>query len=308
MQNQMKKDLLTINDLSKDEIHSLIDRSLQIKKEGRRGRRSLTGHTLGLIFDKASTRTRVSFEVAMFRLGGQTLFLHRDETQMSRDESIEDTMRVLSRYLDAIAVRTYSQEAIEVMARWSRIPIINALTDLYHPCQVLSDLVTIKERRGNLDQMKVAWIGDGNNVAHSWISAAHVVGFEMRLACPPKYSPLPEVLEGIGPNIRLVEDPREAATGADVINTDVWTSMGREDEAVQRISDFQGFQVNQALVNLCKPDVLVMHCLPAHRGEEITDDVLDGPRSVVFDQAENKLYLHQALLEELILEGAQREF
>lgn len=297
----MKKDLLKIKDLRKDEILSLIDRSLQIKKEGRGGVRPLKGYTLGMIFDKASTRTRVSFEVAMFRLGGQTLFLHRSETQMSRDESIEDTMRVLSRYLDAIAVRTYSQEAVEVMARWSRIPVINALTDLYHPCQVLSDLVTIREKRGDLDELKVAWIGDGNNVAHSWINAAQVMGFEMRLACPPEYRPLPEVMEGGGPNIRLVEDPREAAAGVDVLNTDVWASMGQEDEAVKRRSDFQGFQVNSDLVDLCKPDVLVMHCLPAHRGEEITEDVLDGPHSVVFDQAENKLYLHQALLEELIL-------
>lgn len=297
----MRKDLLTIRDLSREEIISLIDRGLQMKREGRHVNRSLIGYTLGLLFDKASTRTRVSFEVAMFRLGGQTLFLNRGDTQLSRDETIEDTTRVLSRYLDAIAVRTYYQGTVEVMAQWARIPIINALTDLYHPCQVLSDLMTIKEKRGDLDNLKVAWIGDGNNVAHSWINAARIMGFEMVLACPPNYHPLPEVMDGTGPNIRLVEDPGEAAKDANVINTDVWTSMGQEGEKDQRLLDFKGFQVHQSLVALGKPDVMVMHCLPAHRGEEITADVLDGPHSVVFDQAENKLYLHQALLERLLI-------
>ncbi|MFH1351475.1 MAG: ornithine carbamoyltransferase [Pseudomonadota bacterium] len=297
----MKKDFLTLRDLRKEEIISLIDRGLELKRVGRRVPRTLTGYTLGLIFEKASTRTRVSFEVAMLRLGGQTIFLNRDDTQMSRDEAIEDTARVLSRYLDGIAVRTYSQDVLEVMARWARIPIINALTDLYHPCQVLSDLMTIKERKGGLDNLKVAWIGDGNNVAHSWINAARIMGFEMVLACPPHYHPLPEVLEGTGQNIRVVEEPGEAARGADVINTDVWASMGQEDEETQRVLDFQGFQVTQSLVQLGKPNVMVMHCLPAHRGQEIADDVLEGPHSVVFDQAENKLYLHQALLEKLLI-------
>ena len=296
----MKKDLLTIRDLSKEEILALIDRGLQIKKEGRHDKKPLSGYTLGLIFDKASTRTRVSFETAMFRLGGQTLFLSRTDTQMSRDETVEDTARVLSRYLDALAIRTYSQELVERMARWADIPIINALTDRYHPCQVLSDLMTIKEKRGDLINLKVAWIGDGNNVAQSWINASHIMGFEMILSCPPGYHPLSEVLEGVGQNIRMVEDPKEAAKDADVINTDVWASMGQEDEKRQRMSDFKGFQVNQSLVKLGKPDVLIMHCLPAHRGEEITADVIDGPNSVVFDQAENKLFLHQALLDRLL--------
>jgi len=299
----MKKDLLTIRDLSKGDILALLERALQMKKEGRDVTRSLSGYTLGLIFDKASTRTRVSFEAAMFRLGGQTLFLSRADTQLSRDETIADTARVLSRYIDAVAIRTYSQELVEEMARWSDAPIINALTDRYHPCQVLSDLMTVKEKRGDLDNMKVAWIGDGNNVAHSWINAAHLLGFEMVLACPSGYHPLPEVLGDVGQNIRVIEDPLEAAEGADAINTDVWSSMGQEDEKKQRIKDFQGFQVNQSLVELGKPHVLVMHCLPAHRGEEITADVMDGPHSVVFDQAENKLYLHQALLEKLLIKG-----
>ncbi len=299
----MKKDLLTIRNLSKRDILALIDGGLQMKEEGRHVTRSLLGYTLGLIFDKASTRTRVSFEAAMFRLGGQTLFLSRADTQMSRDEAVEDTARVLSRYIDALAIRTFSQDLVEEMAKWAGIPVINALTDLYHPCQVLSDLMTVKEKRGNLDNMKVAWIGDGNNVAHSWINAAHILGFEMVLACPPGYHPSPEVLGDVCQNIRVIEDPLEAAQGADVINTDVWSSMGQEDEKRQRMRDFQGFQINQSLVELGKPDVLVMHCLPAHRGEEITADVMDGPHSIVFDQAENKLHMHQALLEELLIKG-----
>ncbi len=297
----MKKDLLTISDLSREEILALIDRGLEIKREGRHVSRSHAGYTLGLIFDKASTRTRVSFETAMFRLGGQTLFLSRGDTQMSRDETEEDTAKVLSRYLDALVIRTYSQELVQEMARCAHIPVINALTDRYHPCQVLSDLMTIKEKRGALDNMKVAWIGDGNNVAHSWINAAHIMGFEMILACPSGYHPLPEVMEPVGQNVRVIEDPKEAAKEADVINTDVWASMGQEDERSKRLKDIQGFQVDQSLLELAAPDVLVMHCLPAHRGEEITSEVMDGPNSVVFDQAENKLHLHQALLERLLI-------
>ncbi|MFC1825232.1 ornithine carbamoyltransferase [Thermodesulfobacteriota bacterium] len=297
----MKKDFLTISDLSRQDINRLISRGMALKKLGRNADRVLTGCTIGLIFEKASTRTRVSFETAMFRLGGETLFLSKTDTQMSRDESIEDTARVLSRYLDALVIRTYDQDVLVRMAKWAHIPVINALTDLYHPCQVLSDLMTLKEKGKDLEDMKVAWIGDGNNVAHSWINAAHVLGFEMTLACPGNYHPAPAVLEQKGPNIRVIEDPKEAAKDADVINTDVWASMGQESDREQRIRDFQGYQVDQKLVNLCKPDVMVMHCLPAHRGEEIAAEVLDGPRSVVFDQAENKLHLQQALLEELIL-------
>jgi ornithine carbamoyltransferase len=287
--------------LNKEEILVLIDRGLQFKKEGRHVKPSLSGYTLGLMFDKASTRTRVSFETAMFRLGGQTLFMSRSDTQMSRGETVKDTARVLSRYLDALAIRTYSQELVEEMAEYAHIPVINALTDRYHPCQVLSDLMTIKEKRGDLGNLRVAWVGDGNNVAQSWINAAHVLGFEMILACPPGYHPLPEVMADVNPNIRVVEDPKEAVREADAINTDVWASMGQEEERKRRLADFQGFQVNQSLLNQAKSDVLVMHCLPAHRDEEITSDVLDGPNSVVFDQAENRLHLQQALLEKLLL-------
>ncbi len=291
---------MSIRDVSAAEAMALIDRALEMKREGRRIKRSLAGYTLGLLFDKASTRTRVSFETAMFRLGGQTLFLSPADTQLSRDESIADTARVLSRYLDVLAVRTYAHERIEEMARWAEIPVINALTDRYHPCQVLSDLMTIKEKKGGLEGLRVAWVGDGNNVAQSWINAAAILDFELVLACPRAYYPPAEALEGMAANTRLTEDPQEAVRGADVINTDVWTSMGQEDEQARRVREFAGFQVDRALVELAKPDVLVLHCLPAHRGEEISADVLEGPHSVVFDQAENKMYLHQALLEKLL--------
>jgi ornithine carbamoyltransferase len=301
----MNKDLLTIQDLGKEDIMSLIRRGLELRAKGRTPERTLEGRILGLMFDKASTRTRVSFEAAMFRMGGQTIFLSRGDTQMSRDESIKDTARVLSRYIDILAIRTYSQELIEEMAMWSHIPVINALTDLYHPCQVLSDLMTVMHEKGRLEGLKVAWIGDGNNVANSWINAASILGFELLIASPPGYQPLPELIEGTASNIRIVDDPRAAAEGADVINTDVWTSMGQEAERAKRISNFKGFQVDKDLVRLGKPDVVVMHCLPAHRGEEITPEVLEGPNSVVFDQAENKLYLHEALLEEMLLKWEQ---
>jgi ornithine carbamoyltransferase len=297
----MKKDFLTVPDLSKEEILELIEVGLRFKREGRQVKRSLVGYTLGLIFDKASTRTRVSFETAMFRLGGQALFLSKAETQMARDETVPDTARVLSRYLDALAIRTYSQELVEEMAKWAEIPVINALTDRYHPCQVLSDLMTVMEKKGHVEGLKVAWVGDGNNVAHSWIEAAHILGFELSLACPPGYHPDPEIMAKAGDRVIVVGDPREAVRGADVINTDVWASMGQESQRKKRIMDFQGFQVNESLVKLGKPEVLVMHCLPAHREEEITSGVLEGAHSVVFDQAENKLHLHMALLEKLIL-------
>ncbi len=297
----MKKHLLTLRDLDKQEIMELIERALEIKQSGRSKEFPLRGYTLGLIFDKPSTRTRVSFETAMFRLGGNTIYLGRSDTQMSRNEPIRDTARVLSRYLDVLAIRTYSQTMVEEMARWSEIPVINALTDMYHPCQILSDLMTVKEKKGTIEGLKVAWVGDGNNVAHSWINAASLLDFEFVLACPPGYEPAAQVVEKAHSNVKVVNDPSKAASGADVINTDVWASMGQEEEHQKRVNEFQGFQVNEELLGLCKPDVIVMHCLPAHRGEEISDQVIEGPRSVVFDQAENKMHLHQALLEKLLL-------
>lgn len=293
----MKKDLLTVQDLKKEEIYALVDRAIVIKGQGRKAEKTLTGYILGLMFDKASTRTRVSLESAMLKLGGQTIFLSKADTQMSRDETVGDTARVLSRYIDVLAVRTYSHDSVVEMAKSADIPIINALTDLYHPCQVLSDLMTVKEKKGVIEGLKIAWIGDGNNVAQSWIHAASILGFELVLSCPRGYKPVSTILDGTIKNIHIVDDPREAAKDADVINTDVWTSMGQDDQRAQRRDDFKGFQLDQSLVNLARPDAIVMHCLPAHRGEEITSEVLDGPRSVVLDQAGNKLYLHQAVLE-----------
>lgn len=298
----MKKDILSIKDLTKEEILWLIERGLEFKRMGKRpDYKPLSGYVLGLLFDKASTRTRVSFEVAMLKLGGNTIFMSAKETQLSRAESIEDTARVLSRYLDCLAIRTYSQDTVELMAKYSDIPIINALTDMYHPCQVLSDMMTVKEKKGKIDGLKIAWVGDGNNVANSWINLAKVLGFELILACPKGYEPLE--LKDAPDNIKLVTDPKEGVRDADVINTDVWVSMGQEKEREERIKAFQGYQVNKELLRFAKPDVIVMHCLPAHRGEEITSDVMDGPNSVVFDQAENKLYLHEALLEMLLLKN-----
>lgn len=296
----MKKDLLTIRDLEREEILSLVDRALEIKKTGRGRPQVLIGRTLGLIFEKASTRTRVSFEAAMARLGGHTLFLSTKDTQMSRDEPVKDTARVLSRYLDALVIRTYAQELVEEMARWARIPVINALTDRYHPCQVLSDLVTVKEKKGRIEGLKVAWVGDGNNVARSWINAAAKLDFQLVLACPRGYEPDPSVLEGTGSNVRVVVDPSEAVRDAHVVNTDVWASMGQEAEREERLAAFAGYQVNDDLLRHGRSDIIVMHCLPAHRGEEISEEVLEGKASVVFDQAENKLHLHEALLERLI--------
>jgi len=296
----MKRDLLTLRDLTADEILFLIDRGLEIKGAGTGFSGVLAGRTIALIFDKSSTRTRVSFETAMFRCGGRTVFLHSGETQIARDEPVEDTARVLSRYLDGLVIRTYSQAFVEEMARWADIPVINALTDRFHPCQILSDLMTIVEKRGGLQGLRVAWIGDGNNVAHSWINASALLGFELVMSCPPGYGPNRDVLDAAGESVTMAASPVEAARDAHVLNTDAWASMGQELEWEKRVRDFQGYQVDEALVEVARPDVLVMHCLPAHRGEEITAGVLEGPRSVVFDQAENKMHLHQALLEWLM--------
>lgn len=296
----MKKDLLTLTDLTKEDIVAIIKRGEEIKKGFLKSAKPLDGHTVGLVFDKSSTRTRVSFEVAIHKLGGSAIFLTPSDTQIARGEPIKDTARVLSSYLDGLVYRTYAQEQLEEFARWSSIPVINALTDLYHPCQVLSDLMTVDENRGNLDSLMVAWIGDGNNVANSWINAANILKFNLTMACPEGYLPNPDILANTSSNVKLVSTPQEAATNANVLYTDVWASMGKEDESEQRIEDFNGWQVNQSLIDLADKDVMVMHCLPAHRGEEITDEVMEGPRSIIFAQAENKLYLHQAILEMMI--------
>jgi len=302
----VKKDLLTISDLSKDDADHLVKRALELKvlqKEGK-NQRVLSGKVLGLLFQKHSTRTRLSFEAAMIQAGGTPIYISSETTQMARQEPVQDTARVLSRYLDALAIRTYSQQLLEQFAAYSAIPVINALTDLYHPCQVLSDIMTVVENKGDYKGLKIAWVGDGNNMAHSWINAAALLGFELALACPEKYFPRTDILkkaidQGIG-NISMSTSPESAVDGADVINTDVWASMGKEDEAEQRKKVFFPFQLNRKLVNKAKKGAIVLHCLPAHREEEITGEVIDGPQSVVWEQAENKLHMHKAILEALI--------
>jgi ornithine carbamoyltransferase len=299
----MKRDLLTILDLSAEEILHLISTAQEMKRKLAEGllRPSLAGKIVGLIFTKPSTRTRVSFEAAVYRLGGNCIFLTAEQTQIGRKEPVQDTARVLSRYIDAMVVRTFAQEEVEGLAKFSSIPVINGLTDSYHPVQVLSDLVTIQEKRGSLDGLTVAWIGDGNNVAHSWINASARLGFTLHLSCPPGYQPDSKVLaraksEGRG-QIFLTPDPGEAVKTADVLYTDVWASMGQESEAEARCKVFQPYQINRELLARAPSHAIVLHCLPAHRGEEITDEVMEGPQSAVFDEAENRLHLQMALLD-----------
>jgi ornithine carbamoyltransferase len=302
----MKRDLLSIRDLSAAEIHQLLKRAQEMKQEQKSGklRPALAGKILGLIFVKPSTRTRVSFETAMYRLGGQCVFMTANDLQISRQEPMADTARVLSRYLDALVIRTFAHQDVEDLARYAAIPVINGLTDLFHPCQVLSDLMTIQEKRGSLQNLCVAWIGDGNNVAHSWINASARLGFTLYLACPREYPPEKDVLdwakgEGRG-SIHVVHDPNAAVASADVLYTDVWASMGQEAEAEARKKVFRPFQINDELLATAPDHAMVFHCLPAHRGEEITESVMEGPQSVVFDQAENRMWLQMALLEWLV--------
>jgi ornithine carbamoyltransferase len=293
-------------DLSAEEIDALLARASVLKEKWKKGnlKPTLAGKTMGLLFDKPSTRTRVSFEVAMYQLGGQVVFMSSKETQLSRDESLRDTALVLSRYIDGLVVRTYGDDNLQELARHAEISIINGLTDLYHPCQVLGDILTIREKKTDLQSLQVAWVGDGNNVAHSWINAAARLNFQLSLACPAGYEPKKEILqrgqELAGDRIHFSHDPVQAVRNADVINTDVWTSMGQEEERQERLAAFKDYQLNAALVREAKPDVVVMHCLPAHRGEEITDEVMDGPNSVIFDQAENRMHLQRALLDWLL--------
>jgi ornithine carbamoyltransferase len=302
----MTKHLLTLADLAKEEFETFFKRAIELKEKQKNGIAEplLAGKSLGLLFDKPSTRTRVSFETAMIQLGGSPLFISSKDTQMSRDEPIKDTARVLSRYLDALAIRTFSQEVIQEFAESAGIPVINALTDAYHPCQVLSDLLTVIEHKGSYQDLKIAWVGDGHNMAQSWINAAGTLGFELHLACPEGYFPDAQILSGAAQKsnarITLNSDPIAAIKDADVVNTDVWASMGQEAEQEARKKIFAPFQVNAALLENAAKDVIVLHCLPAHREEEITEAVLEGPHSVVWDQSENKLHMHKAILDILI--------
>lgn len=301
----MKKDFLCLADWSREELEQIFELTRELKAKQKQGKkhRLLKGKTLGMIFEKSSTRTRVSFEVGMYQLGGHALFLSSGTTQMGRGEPIKDTGRVMSRYVDGIMIRTFSQESVEELARWSSIPVINGLTDLYHPCQVMADLFTVIEHKENYRELIYCWIGDGNNMANSWINAAAVFGFELRVATPEAYRPDASVMERaakLGARISYHNDPLEAARGAQVFNTDVWASMGQEAEQARRMEAFAGFQINAAVIAAADPECIILHCLPAHRGEEITDEAIESHHSVVFDEAENRLHVQKAIMATLM--------
>jgi ornithine carbamoyltransferase len=301
-----KRDFLRLTDLSREDLLVLLERAAEWKLLGKGGPRPLERQTIGLVFEKASTRTRVSFHVAACQLGGDAMMLSPRDTQLGRGEPIRDTARVLGRYLDALVVRTFEHSKLEEMAHYAGVPVVNALTDSSHPCQLLADLLTVSERFGadslTRGDLEVAWIGDGNNMANSWLEAVIVLGFKLRIACPSGYDPDPALVARAGDKVRIVRSPAEAARGAVVVNTDVWASMGQEEEAEARRQAFRGFIVDRDLLAHAEPRAVVLHCLPAHRGEEISEEVLEGPQSLVFDQAENRLHAQKALLELLLAE------
>ncbi|MEI2463787.1 ornithine carbamoyltransferase [Niallia taxi] len=303
------KDLLTLAEYSPETIKELVHKAKEMKEAYLNGEliAPLKGKTLGMIFEKSSTRTRVSFETGMFQLGGQALFLSSRDLQIGRGEPVSDTAKVLSQYVDAIMIRTFAHETVEELAEHATIPVINGLTDLHHPCQALADLLTILEVKGTLKGLKLAYIGDGNNVAHSLLIACAKVGMDVAVATPPSYAPNEEIVslaksfaDASGSTISIVNDPIEAVTEADVIYADVWTSMGQEEENEQRLKDFAGFQVNKELVAHAKADYMFLHCLPAHREEEVTAEIIDGPNSYVFQEAGNRMHAQKALLVELL--------
>ena len=302
----MSHHLESLQEFSKEELMLFVERAISLKKERRAGmqHQQLAGKTVGLIFEKVSTRTRVSFEAAMYGLGGQVIFLSGRDTQLARSEPLKDMARVMSRYVDGLVVRTFGQDVITELAKYATVPVINALTDLHHPCQILSDIMTVVEKKGDIQELKVAWIGDGNNMANSWIQAAATLGFELVLACPEGYDPDPQIFEAAQQkatkSITLLRSPEEAVAGADVVNTDVWASMGQESEQEERAKIFAPYQVNNSLMALAPTDAIVLHCLPAHREEEITEEVLESAQCVAFDQAENKMHMHKAILEKLL--------
>ena len=299
------KHLLKLLDLSREEILDILNTADQLKYELKHGIKHpyLKGKTLGCIFEKASTRTRVSFETGMYQLGGFPIFLSSKDLQIGRGEPVQDTVRVLSRYLDGIMIRTYAQKEVEDLAAYGSIPVINGLTDFAHPCQILADLMTVREFKGRLDGLKMCFIGDGNNMMHSLIVGCLKVGMEVAVACPEGYHPADEILEfaaGYGDKFTMTDSPLEAAKDVDVIFTDVWASMGQEEEAAQRRQAFAGYQVNSELLAVAKPDVMVQHCLPAHRGEEITEEVFEAHADEIFEEAENRLHAQKAVLVKLM--------
>jgi ornithine carbamoyltransferase len=300
----MKKDFLTVLDLSANELQRLIKRSIELKSGVDANKCPLIGKSIGLLFEKSSTRTRVSLEVGVYQLGGKSIYMNPKEIQIGRGETIHDSAKVLSRYLNGIIIRTYSHNTLTEFASYASIPVVNGLSDLHHPCQALADLMTVYEKKGKLKGLRLAFIGDGNNVAHSLIEAASLTGMHIMLACPKGYEPDPDVLEkartSSSGQITVLREPAEAAANADVVYTDVWVSMGQEKEAARKKRKFRKYQINGELLSHAKKDALVLHCMPAHRGEEITDEVMDSPQSAVFDQAENRLHTQKALLEFLL--------
>jgi ornithine carbamoyltransferase len=307
--NLKGRDLLSLHDLTPEELAAVLELAGELKEKQKQNipHPLLTGKTLGMIFQKSSTRTRVSFEVAMYHLGGYALFLNANDLQLGRGETIADTARVLSRYLDGIMIRTYAQADVEQLARYADIPVINGLTDLTHPCQVLADLLTIKERKGKLAGLRLAYVGDGNNVCHSLLFGCAKVGMDISVASPEGYKPRPEIVrlaeedaKYTGSRVEIGADPVTVVSGADVVVTDVWAGMGQEAEQAKRVAAFLPYQINPALVSHAKPDYIFLHCLPAHRGEEVVDEVIDGPNSAAWDEAENRLHAQKAVLSMLL--------
>jgi ornithine carbamoyltransferase len=299
----MNRHLITLDDLTAQDVAALFELAADLKARRREGvlHPLLAGKTLAMIFEKPSLRTRVTFEAGMTQLGGHAIYLTPADIRLGERETVQDAARNLERWVDGIVARTFSHQMVERLASYSRIPVINGLTDRYHPVQILCDLFTLWEKRGAVSGLRVVFVGDGNNVCHSWLQGAAKMGVHFTLACPKGYEPDPGVLAGAldqaaGSRLAVTHDPVAAVHGADVLYTDVWTSMGQEDERTRRLRDFQGFQVDDRLIGHTAPDVLVMHCLPAHRGEEIADAVIDGPHSIVFDQAENRLHMQKAIL------------
>ncbi len=297
------RDFLQIPDFSKDEILALFDLAERMRS-GKYDRKPLAGQSLAMIFMKSSTRTRVSFEVGTYQLGGHALFLSPRDVQLGRGEPIMDTARVLSRYVNGIMIRTFAHQDIEELAKYADVPVINGLTDLVHPCQVLADLLTVRQHlKTPIDQLVVAWIGDGNNMANSWINAAYRFGFELRVACPEGYEPADHLVERArkaGATVTITRDPGAAAKDAHVVNTDVWASMGQEEEQKQRERAFRGFTVNDAMMKKADKSAIFLHCLPAHRGEEVSNDVIEGAQSRVWDEAENRLHIQKAIMAALM--------
>ncbi len=299
----MVRDYLSVDDLTPEELTALLDLSAKLKAEPEGYARRLHGKVVAMVFEKPSTRTRVSFEVAISSAGGHPVPLSSSELQLGRGETIEDTGRVLSRYVDAVVLRTFEQERLEVLARAASVPVVNALSDFEHPCQCLADLLTVREKKGELAGRTLVYLGDGNNVTHSLLLGCAKSGMRIRVATPPGFEPIPQVVHrareiarATGGQVEVLHDPAEACVGADVLYTDVWASMGQEAEARERALVFPAYQLNQPMVELAAPDVTVLHCLPAHRGQEITDEVIDGPHSAVWDQAENRMHTQKALL------------